>query len=353
MIEHERYDGWSEEDKIAATWRARRALGDRVAILGHHYQQDQVIQFADFRGDSLDLSRRAAQVGKARYIVFCGVYFMAETAAVLCAPDQLVIQPHIEATCPMALMADSEDVSQAWAALSSLWSGDLIPITYQNATIAVKAFVGQQGGAVCTSSNAGKMFQWAFERARHLLFLPDEHLGTNTALAMGIPRQEIGLWDPFDGTDARTLAPCRVVVWRGHCHVHTAFTPDDVDRARAEHPGAIVVVHPECTQEVVAKADKSGSTTGIIAAVEQAPAGSTIVIGTEWHLVNRLRQDHPDRRVLPLREMKCPNMGMTTVQDLLYVLSNLLQGEALNVVQVDEETAAGARQALQRMLQAG
>jgi quinolinate synthase len=353
MIERSRYDDWSEEDQIAATWRAKRALGNRVAILGHHYQRDQVIQFADFRGDSLELSRRAAQVQEAQYIVFCGVYFMAETAAVLCAPGQIVIQPQIEATCPMALMAASDDVPAAWAALASLWSGNLIPITYQNSTITVKAFVGRQGGAVCTSSNAAKMFQWGFGRAGHLLFLPDEHLGTNTALAMGIPRQEIGLWDPFRGTDAQTLEQCRVVVWRGHCYVHTAFKPEDVDRARQKYPGSIIVVHPECIHEVVAKADLAGSTTSIIKAVEQASTGSTIIVGTEWHLVNRLQHEHPDKRILPLRKMECKNMAMTTVQDLLYILDNLLEGEALNVVQVDEETAAGARMALQRMLQVG
>jgi quinolinate synthase len=353
MIEHSRYDAWTEEQKLAATWRAKRAMGNRVVILGHHYQNDQVIQFADFRGDSLELSRRAADVRDAQYIVFCGVYFMAETAAVLCAPEQIVIQPQIEATCPMALMASSDDVPSAWAALSSLWDGDLIPITYQNSTIDVKAFVGRQGGAVCTSANAAKMFRWAFEHAGHLLFVPDEHLGTNTALAMHISREEIGLWDPFRGTDAQTLQDCRVVVWRGHCYVHSTFRPEDVDKARQEYPGCLVVVHPECTHEVVAKADLSGSTTAIIRAVEQAPSGSTIIIGTEWNLVNRLQHEHPDKHVIPLRVMKCKNMGMTSVQDLLHILDNLREGQALNVVQVDSDTAAGARMALQTMLQVG
>lgn len=353
MIEHNRYDAWSAEEKIEATWRAKRALGGRVAILGHHYQKDEVIQFADFRGDSLELSRRAVQVPEAQYIVFCGVYFMAETAAVLCAPDQTVIQPQIEATCPMALMADSEDVPQAWSALASLWHEDLAMITYQNSTIAVKAFVGRHGGSVCTSANASKIFRWAFERAGHVLFVPDEHLGTNTALAIGVPREQIGLWDPFRGTDPQTLEACRVVVWRGHCYVHSTFKPEDVDEARQEYPGCLIVVHPECTHEVVSKADVSGSTTAIIRAVEQAPSGSTIVIGTEWNLVNRLQIEHPDKRVIPLRVMKCKNMGMTTVQDLLYILENLLEGQALNVVRVDKDTAAGARLALQTMLQVG
>ena len=294
---------------MAATWRAKRALGNRVVILGHHYQNDQVIQFADFRGDSLELSRRAADVRDAQYIVFCGVYFMAETAAVLCAPEQVVIQPQIEATCPMALMASSDDVPSAWAALSSLWDGDLIPITYQNSTIDVKAFVGRQGGAVCTSANAAKMFRWAFERAGHLLFVPDEHLGTNTALAMGISREEIGLWDPFRGTDAQTLQDCRVVVWRGHCYVHSTFRPEDVDKARQEYPGCLVVVHPECIHEVVAKADLSGSTTAIIRAVEQAPSGSTIVIGTEWNLVNRLAARTPRQARHPLARDEVQEYG--------------------------------------------
>jgi len=197
------------------------------------------------------------------------------------------------------------------------------------------------------------VFRWAFQRAGHLLFLPDEHLGTNTALAMGIPRQEIGLWDPFHGTDPQTLQDCRVVVWRGHCYVHSTFEPQDVDKARRRYPGCLVVVHPECTHEVVAKADLSGSTTGIIQAVRNAPPGSTIVIGTEWNLVHRLQKEHPDKRVVPLRVRKCKNMGMTTVQDVLHILENLLEGEPLNVVRVDQETAAGARMALQTMLQVG
>jgi quinolinate synthase len=340
----------SEAELVAALRQARRALGDAVTILGHHYQRDEVIQFADFRGDSLELSRRAAQVQEARYIVFCGVHFMAETAAILCKPEQVVIQPEIEAMCPMAHMANAADANEAWAALTGLWPGSLTPITYQNSTAELKAFVGEHGGAVCTSANADRLFSWAFRRGEHILFMPDEHLGTNTALAMGIPVEEVGLWDPLHPPEPSRFMRSRVMVWKGFCHVHTAFRPEDVDEARRAHPGAIVVVHPECVRKVVAKADQVGSTSAIIQAVERAPAGATIVIGTEWHLVNRLGQEHPDKVVLPLRPSICPNMAMTKMSHLLYALEGILAGQPVNVVTVDAETAKWARLALERML---
>jgi len=346
----EKYAQMPEAELVAALWQAKRALGQSVTILGHHYQRDEVIQFADFRGDSLELSRRAAQVKEAQYIVFCGVHFMAETAAILCKPEQVVVQPVIEAMCPMAHMANAADAGQAWQGLSSVWQGNLTPITYQNSTAALKAFVGQHGGAVCTSSNANKLFRWALKQSDHILFTPDEHLGTNTALAMGIPPEEIGLWDPLHSPKPESLARCRVAVWKGFCYVHTTFTPAEVDEVRRKYPNALVIVHLECVHEVVAKADLAASTSGIIQAVERAPAGATIAIGTEWHLVDRLRQEHPDKTVIPLRHSVCVNMAMTRMPHLLYVLDGLLQGEVRNAVTVDEETAKWARLALERML---
>ena len=346
----DRYTQMPEAELTEAIWRAKRALGSSVTILGHHYQRDEVIQFADFRGDSLELSRRAAQVQEAKYIVFCGVHFMAETAAILCKPEQAVIQPVIEALCPMAHMANAQDANQAWETLSAAWQGDLTPITYQNSTAALKAFVGQHGGAVCTSSNADKLFRWALKRSEHILFTPDEHLGTNTALAMGIPLEEIGLWDPLHPPKADALGRCRVVVWKGFCYVHTTFTVADVDEVRQEYPKAFIIVHPECVREVVAKADQASSTSGIVQVVERAPAGATIAIGTECHLVDRLQWEHPDKTVIPLRRSVCANMAMTRMPHLLYVLEGLLEGNVRNRVTVDEETAKWARVALERML---
>ena len=346
------YANMPEEKVVEAIRKAKATLGESLTILGHHYQRDEVIQFADFRGDSLGLSRRAAESGNARYIVFCGVRFMAETAAMLCKPEQTVIQPVEEALCPMARMASVEDVSEAWTALSSVWGDDLIPITYQNSIAELKAFVGRHDGAVCTSSNAAQLFKWALQKRNHILFTPDEHLGTNTAVAMGIPRGKTGIWDSAAPPDPRSLAHCRVVVWKGFCHVHVGFTVEDVDAARTRYPDCLVVVHPECTREVVARADVSGSTTGIIKAVQDAPAGATIVVGTEWHLVNRLSQEYLDKTVVPLRRMICGTMAMTRMKHLLHVLESIMGGTLHNVVTVDKETSKWAQLALERMLQA-
>lgn len=348
----EKYQGMPEGEIESAIWQAKQRLGRELTILGHHYQSDQVIQFADFRGDSLDLSRRAAEAREARYIVFCGVHFMAESAAILCQPEQRVIQPVIEAYCPMAHMASVEDTAAAWAALNALWPNDLMPITYQNSTAAVKAWVGQRGGAVCTSANAETLLAWGWKHKGHILFLPDEHLGTNTALAMGVPSEQVGIWDPLNPHDPQTLSDCRIVVWKGFCNVHTCFTPDDVTAARQRYPGCRVIVHPECTHQVVALSDAAGSTTGIIHYVEQAPVGSTIIVGTEWHMVNRLSQQFTDRVVAPLKRSACKQMSMTTMPHLLYVLDQILQGNPQNVVTVETGTAHWARAALERMLKA-
>ncbi|MFH1084247.1 MAG: quinolinate synthase NadA [Chloroflexota bacterium] len=344
------YAALPEDAVYARIRRHKEALGDALAILGHHYQTNEVIQFADYRGDSLELSRRAATLERARYIVFCGVHFMAETAAMLCQPEQIVVQPVIEALCPMACMASLDEVTEAWEALASVWGDDMLPITYQNSTAEIKAFVGRHDGAVCTSSNADRLLRWAWERKRHVLFLPDEHLGTNTALAMGVPREQIGAWEPIMPPEPLALAECRLVAWKGYCYVHADMTAADVDVARAQYPDARVVVHPECPQEVMAKADAYGSTTRIIRYVQEAPAGAVIVVGTEWHLVNRLAQEHPDKTVVPLSARGCQAMGMTTARHLLLVLDDIARGAPSGVVTVDADTAQWARLALERML---
>jgi quinolinate synthase len=346
-----RYHDWTEERMVARIREIKAHLGDELTILGHHYQRDESIQFADYRGDSLGLSEQAAQTS-ARYILFCGVYFMAETAAVLAKPGQIVMQPVFEAFCPMARMATAAEAQSAWDALSAVWGDTIVPITYQNSTADVKAFVGRNGGAVCTSSNARQLFEWAFGRGERILFLPDEHLGTNTALDMGIPAEQVGVWNPARPAEPDSLADARVVVWQGFCNVHTRFTADDVRAARERYPGCIVVVHPECPREVGVAADRYGSTTGIIRAVERAPAGATVVVGTEYHLVQRLGVEHPDKQVVPLAVSVCSTMAMTRLPHILHALESIMAGEPINVVSVDAETAHWARQALERMLEA-
>jgi len=341
----------STKDLFAEIARLKAELGERITILGHHYQPDEVIQFADYRGDSLGLSKQAA-AASAPYIVFCGVVFMAETAAILCSEDQTVIQPEPKAFCPMARMTTARDAVIAWQTLQTAWGDDIIPITYQNSTAETKAFVGQHGGAVCTSSNAKSIFEWAFGRKGHILFMPDEHLGTNTALQMGIPLEEIDLWNPSTPASAASFADKRVVVWKGFCSVHQGMTVEDVLQARKTYPGARIVVHPECRHEVVALADASGSTTGIIDFVEDSAPGSIIIVGTECNLVHRLDKQYPDRTIVPLSERYCRTMGMTTPQHLLNVLQGLVAGEPFNVVTVPQETAKWARLALERMLEA-
>ena len=346
------YGRMGDDELAAAIATAKESLGSALAILGHHYQRDEIIQFADHRGDSLGLSRTAAELDEAKYIVFCGVYFMAETAAILCKPDQIVVLPVLEALCPMARLGNGSEVATAWQALNSVWGDDIVPITYQNSLGDVKSFVGEHGGAVCTSSNASKLFEWGLERKGHLLFVPDEHLGTNTALDMGFALDDIGVWDPVHPPDPRTLADCRIVVWKGDCRVHTGFTVEDVARARQESPGALVVVHPECRHEVVALADASGSTTAIIKFVEAAAAGSTVYVGTEAHLVDRLNDTYGDKTVLPLSRRICPTMAMTRMPHLLMALDSLVAGSPTNIVTVPEGVAKWARLALERMLEA-
>jgi len=334
----------------------RAALGRDVVVLVHHYQRDVVVRFADLRGDSLELSRAAAGQQDARYIVFCGVNFMAETAAMLCAREQQVLLPAGDAPCPMARMATAEQAEDAWDALTEIWGDDLVPITYQNSTAALKAFCGRNGGAVCTSSNAERLFRWALGEKGHLIFFPDQWLGTNSALALGVPRDRIAVWDPYEPEESlEQAAQAQVVVWKGYCNVHTRFTVDHVLQARtcygaAEQRPLRIIVHPECPVDVVAAADAYGSTSQIIRYVEQAPAGSTVVVGTEVNMVARLDRENSHVRVVPLARSLCAAMYRTTPVGLRDTLRLCVDGAPSNVVRVDAETRRWANLALERML---
>ncbi len=346
----------SMDDRIA---QARAKLGDTAVLLGHHYQRDEVIRFADFTGDSYKLSQVAAQTA-AKYLVFCGVHFMAESADVLGRADQQVILPDLNAGCSMADMAEIGQVEDCWDALmaSGLTPDTVMPLTYMNSTAAIKAFCGERGGLVCTSSNARKAFEWAFARSEKILFLPDQHLGRNTAFAMGIPLSEMVVFDPYQingGLSPARLRAARVILWKGHCSVHQRFLPDHVDQVRAKYPGVQVVVHPECRWEVCQKADALGSTERIIEFVREAPEGSTVAIGTEIHLVNRLaRQFAPQgKKVITLDDTGClcTTMFRISPQHLCWVLENLIEGRVVNRIQVREDVKHWAKAALDRMLE--
>jgi quinolinate synthase len=340
------------DERIGA---ALERLGSGVVILGHHYQRDEVIKFARFTGDSLKLSQQAASTD-AKYIVFCGVHFMAESADVLRQGDQVVILPDLNAGCSMADMADIGQVETCWAELESLGGLKVVPVTYMNSTAAIKAFTGEHGGSIVTSSNAARVMSWAFTRGERVLFLPDEHLGRNTAFRMGIPLDQMVVWDPYQelgGNTEETIRHAKVILWKGYCSVHQRFLPEHVDRVRAEHPGMRVIVHPECRFEVAQKADAIGSTEGIIAAVTQSPEGSAWAIGTEIHLVNRLSKTLPRRTVISLdpHVCVCSTMFRITPQHLLWVLENLLESNVVNPIRVPEDQRHWARVALDRMLQ--
>ncbi len=341
---------------------ARARLGKQAVILGHHYQRDEIVRFAYYTGDIYKLSKIASEA-QGRYIVFCGVHFMAESADILAQPHQQVILPDLNAGCSMADMADISQVEACWesltkSGLTQTSAGGLVPLTYMNSTAAIKAFCGERGGLVCTSSNAAAAFRWAFARGQRILFLPDQHLGRNTAHAMGIPPQEMVVWDPYQingGVAPERLRAARVILWKGHCSVHQRFLPEHVDQVRAKYPGIQVIVHPECRLEVCQKADGIGSTEGLIRMIEQAPTGTMFAVGTEIHLVNRLgkRFASMGKRVITLDDAGClcTTMFRITPQHLAWALENLVEGRVVNRIRVSEDVKHWARVALDRMLE--
>jgi len=345
------------DQRIAA---ARATLGTDVVLLGHHYQRDEVIRFADFTGDSYKLSKIAAETS-AKYMLFCGVHFMAETADVLGQPWQQVILPDLNAGCSMADMAEIGQVEDCWDTLerAGLTSGDgILPLTYMNSAAAIKAFCGERGGLVCTSSNAQGAFAWAFARAGKILFLPDQHLGRNTAFAMGVPLTDMVVFDPYQingGVTSERLRAAKVILWKGHCSVHQRFLPEHVDRVRREEPGMQVIVHPECRWEVCQKADALGSTERIIEFIEKAPEGSSFAVGTEIHLVNRLAKRFAPlgKRVITLDDAGClcTTMYRISPQHLAWSLENLVAGTVVNRIKVDADVKQWAKVALGRMLE--
>jgi quinolinate synthase len=346
------------DERIAS---ARKRLGKSTVLLGHHYQRDEVIRFADYTGDSYRLSKIAASTD-ARYVVFCGVHFMAESADVLGNAGQQVILPDLNAGCSMADMAEIGQVEDCWESLErmSLSEDRVIPLTYMNSTAAIKAFCGERGGLVCTSSNAAAAFDWAFARREKILFLPDQHLGRNTAYAMGIPLNEMVVWDPWQingGVASDRLRAAKVILWKGHCSVHQRFLPSHVDAMRAKYPDVQVIVHPECRWEVCQKADALGSTERLIELVEKAPEGSTFAIGTEIHLVNRLAKQYAakGKRVMTLDDTGClcTTMYRISPQHLAWALENLIDGRVVNRIKVDEDVKHWAKVALNRMLEVG
>jgi len=353
----ERYTGASPEQLRAWITDAKTVLGERLLILGHHYQRDEVMCWADARGDSFGLSRIAAAAGRAEFIVFCGVHFMAESADILTNDDQKVILPDLNAGCSMADMADIDSVEEAWEELGRVADIErILPITYMNSSAALKAFVGRQGGAVCTSSNAKAVVSWALERADSLLFFPDQHLGRNTAYQLGYSAPDMAVWDPrrqLGGLEEAQAKSATFLLWRGHCSVHQRFTVDHVAEFRDRYPDGIVVAHPECCHEVVALADEVGSTDFIIRSVERAEPGTAIGVATEVHLVHRLAAEHPDKTVISLDPIVCPCSTMFRIDaaHLAWCLENLVQGTVVNRITVDAEVAKWASVALERMLE--
>ncbi len=359
-----------ENAELESRIRAAKAeSGDELLILGHHYQQDEVIQFADLTGDSYRLSALAAQNDRCRYIVFCGVHFMAETADVLAnrkrgregererGSDRVeVILPDMSAGCSMADMADIDQVEECWSQLGEVIdTDDVMPVTYINSAANLKAFCGRNGGIVCTSSNAAAVLKWSFAQRRRVLFFPDQHLGRNTAKRMGIPLDEMVLWDPrqpMGGNVEAAIGKSRVLLWRGHCSVHQMFKPEHVTMFRQRVPGIKILVHPECMMQVVDMAELVGSTEYILRTVREAPAGSKWAIGTELHLVNRLKQQHPDQEVHFLSPMvcMCATMYRIDLQHLAWSLENLVQGTPVNIIRVPDDVANWAVVALERML---
>jgi len=360
----EEYLGLSDEEMDRRIAVARAKLGKRLVILGHHYQRDEIIKFADYTGDSFKLAGEISKHPEAEFIVFCGVHFMAESADVLCAPHQQVILPDLAAGCSMSDMAEPEQLENCWNDLEQMGilpgaGGErqpVLPVTYVNSAASIKAFVGERGGVVCTSSNAAATLKWAWQRGERVLFLPDQHLGRNTAYKMGVPLEDMALWDPneiWGGLEPDAVRRARILLWKGHCSVHERFTVRQIENIRKEHPGVRVIVHPEVPFAVVQAADDSGSTEYIIKQVKNSPAGSVWAVGTEIHLVNRLaNQVAPDRTVLSLDQFGClcSTMFRVSPNHLLWVLDGLVAGEVRNRIVVPENQKHWTKVALDRML---
>ncbi len=361
----EEYKLASDAELDARIRAAKAALGDRAVVLGHFYQRDEVIEYADFVGDSFQLANAALTRPDAEAIIFCGVHFMAETADILSRPDQAVILPNLAAGCSMADMADIDSVTECWDQLAEVLGTEpgadgrvpVIPVTYMNSSAALKGFCGDHGGIVCTSSNAATVLEWAFERGQRVLFFPDQHLGRNTAKAMGVPLEQMPMWNPrkdLGGNDEQTLQDSRVILWHGFCSVHKRFNVGQIDKARADYPGVQVIVHPECPMEVVDAADAAGSTDFIKKAIAAATEPATFAIGTEINMVNRLAAEYPQHTIFCLDPVICPCSTMYRIHPgyLAWVLEALVRGEVLNRITVDDDVAGPARVALERMLAA-
>ncbi|KYG58379.1 quinolinate synthase NadA [Planococcus maritimus] len=343
----------STEELHKRAKQARETLGDRLYILGHHYQKDEVIAYADVKGDSLQLSQIAGRQ-TADYILFCGVHFMAETADILTEPHQAVILPDMRAGCSMADMANIDQTERAWLELQKLYGDTIVPLTYVNSTAAIKAFVGRNGGATVTSSNAEEMVEWALAQKQRMLFLPDQHLGRNTAVKLGILLERMAIWDPIRQKLELDCAieEVQVILWKGHCSVHMNFLPKHIDNLREKEPDRNILVHPECTYEVVSASDFAGSTKYIIDMIEASEPGSKWAIGTEMNLVNRLIKDFPDRDIVSLNPFMCPCLTMNRIDlpHFTWILEELVEGRVLNRIQVDDKTAVEAKMALEKML---
>ncbi|WP_144460657.1 quinolinate synthase NadA [Siminovitchia fortis] len=351
----EKYRNMSAEELEGRVRAVKAALGSKLYIPGHHYQKDEIIQFADAAGDSLQLAQLCEKNEEAEHIVFCGVHFMAETADILTAKDQKVYLPDMRAGCSMADMADIYQTERAWEKLTAIFGDTILPLTYVNSTAAIKSFVGENGGATVTSSNAEDMVSWAFGQKERILFLPDQHLGRNTAYNLGVGLDEMAVWNPitdeleFDGP----VETIKVLLWKGHCSVHENFTVKNIEDVRNKYPEMKVLVHPECSREVVALSDMNGSTSFIINVIENAEPGSAWAIGTEMNLVNRLIKEHPDKHIISLNPHMCPCLTMNRIDlpHLVWCLETIEEGGEHNVIKVDDKTAKFAKLALDRMLE--